>query len=430
MRFLHIADVHLGNQQYNLKERFNDFGRAFEDMVTLALDKGVDALVIAGDLFHKAAVEPLTLLQAEDGLQRLHDAGVPVIAVHGNHDSARYMAQMSWLDYLGERGLIHLLTPQFERSGVVLLPWDDREKQGAYLDIGHIRFVGVPWLGASAPHVLGEIAQKLPALSADGITFTVLVTHAGVEGQMPHMPGGLKFSEINPLKDVVQYVALGHLHKPYAVDDWIYNPGSLETCGFDEAEYRRGAYLVEVSEEGSHRAEHLVNVRRLFLSVTVDVDLCSTPEALYDLVQAMVQEARRKYEADLRAIPDPERRKPVVRLILRGNLAFDRSQLELEKVRQVLLNEFEPLHGRVDDRTTLLGLAVEKDSNLTRDELERLVFAELIRRDPRFRGHEDEMTALLLEVKKQALDKVEPATIYALLDTHLHWMEEGSDVDH
>lgn len=430
MRFLHIADVHLGNQQYNLKERFNDFGRAFGDMVTLALDKGVDALVIAGDLFHKAAVEPLTLLQAEDGLQRLHDAGVPVIAVHGNHDSARYTAQMSWLDYLGERGLIHLLTPQFEPSGAVLLPWDERKRQGAYLDIGYVRFVGVPWLGASAPRALGEIAQKLPALPADGITFTVLVTHAGVEGQMPHMPGGLKFSQISPLRDMVQYVALGHLHKPYAVDDWIYNPGSLETCSFDEAEYRRGAYLVEVAEGGSHHAEHLVNVQRLFLSVTVDVDLCATPEALYSLVRALVQEARRKHEADLEAIPDPERRKPVVRLILRGNLAFDRSQLDLEKVRHILLEEFEPLHGRVDDRTTLLGLAVEKGADLTREELERLVFAELIRRDPRFRGHEDEMTTLLLEVKDKALKKTEPAAIYDTLDSHLRWMEEGSDVDH
>ena len=33
MRFLHIADVHLGYQQYGLKDRFDDFSRAFLHLV-------------------------------------------------------------------------------------------------------------------------------------------------------------------------------------------------------------------------------------------------------------------------------------------------------------------------------------------------------------------------------------------------------------
>ena len=38
MRFMHIADIHLGYQQYNSRERFDDFSRVFLHLVEQALD--------------------------------------------------------------------------------------------------------------------------------------------------------------------------------------------------------------------------------------------------------------------------------------------------------------------------------------------------------------------------------------------------------
>lgn len=64
VEFLHIPDVHLCYQQYNLEERFKDFGRAFMKAVDYAIDKKVDFVPICGDLFNKSALDPLTLLQA------------------------------------------------------------------------------------------------------------------------------------------------------------------------------------------------------------------------------------------------------------------------------------------------------------------------------------------------------------------------------
>lgn len=52
MRFLHCADIHLGYQQYNHKERFNDFGHAFYAVLDVALAEKVDFVILAGDLFH------------------------------------------------------------------------------------------------------------------------------------------------------------------------------------------------------------------------------------------------------------------------------------------------------------------------------------------------------------------------------------------
>src|SRR5436190_1198662 len=86
MRFLHVADIHLGNYQYNNKQRFNDFFLAFKQVAELAVTQQIQVCIIAGDLFHKAAVDALTLLQAEDCLEIMREAGIKILAVAGNHD--------------------------------------------------------------------------------------------------------------------------------------------------------------------------------------------------------------------------------------------------------------------------------------------------------------------------------------------------------
>lgn len=88
--FAHLADVHLGCMQYGLAERFDDFGRAWLDAVRLAIARKAAFVVIAGDLFEKRSVEPLALMKAQEGLRLLHNAGIPAVAVEGNHDRALY----------------------------------------------------------------------------------------------------------------------------------------------------------------------------------------------------------------------------------------------------------------------------------------------------------------------------------------------------
>ena len=70
-KFLHFSDAHLGYQQYNHKERFNDFGRAFLYTVDQAIAQKVDFVISAGDLFQKRTVDPMTLMQAVEGLKQL-----------------------------------------------------------------------------------------------------------------------------------------------------------------------------------------------------------------------------------------------------------------------------------------------------------------------------------------------------------------------
>ncbi len=50
-RILHTADTHLGYRQYGLEERREDFSRAFQQIIEIAISEKADALVHAGDLF-------------------------------------------------------------------------------------------------------------------------------------------------------------------------------------------------------------------------------------------------------------------------------------------------------------------------------------------------------------------------------------------
>lgn len=421
MRFLHIADMHLGNQQYGSPKRFNDFGRAFLRAVDLAIQHQVAACVIAGDLFHKTAVDPLTLLQAEEGLNKLKDAGIAVIAVHGNHDKARYRDQYSWLEYLAEHKLFHLLAPRFEADSLHL------ETGYSYVDLDGVRFLGVPWLGSSAARVLAQVAAACEGLPWDGVRFTVLITHAGVEGQMPNISGCLTHAELQPLRKRVNYLALGHLHKPYTQDGWIYNPGALETCGFDEAHYDKGVYLVEVRDDGTHTAEHVSTAHRLFDPITFHTDPHADPDSLLAALRDHLRQAS--------ALWFPDDGQPVARLTLEGRLTFDRTQLDVEEIRRIVIDEMEqrlsneqidPRLVRVENRTRSLGIDDAPDEPLPREQLEQAVFEGLARSDTRYSTHAEAWGHLMRQVKRSVLEATSaPVQIYEALDRHMAALEEA-----
>src|ERR1700731_738939 len=127
--FIHIADTHLGYEQYGVRERFNDFSRAFWDIVDDALNRHVDFMVIAGDLFNKRAIDAQTLIHAIEGLRKLKEQNIPVIAIEGNHDRSYYREGISWLQFLCYQGYITLLAPLMQDGAPELAAWDKESMQ-------------------------------------------------------------------------------------------------------------------------------------------------------------------------------------------------------------------------------------------------------------------------------------------------------------
>jgi DNA repair exonuclease SbcCD nuclease subunit len=405
--FLHLSDIHLGYQQYGHPERFNDFGRAFLSAVRYAVENQVGFVLISGDLFHKSAIDPPTLLQAVSGLQQLQEAGIAVIAVAGNHDRPRYRDRFSWLDYLAERGHLVLLSPVFDEEQIRLPPWDGRA--GAYIDIHGVRIYGVPYLGASIRPVLAGMLDVLADQDKDEVEFTVLMAHFGLEGEMPGVPGGLSHNEIAPLRDCVDYLALGHWHKPFEREGWIYNPGTLETCALDEYGWQGGFYhaAVDTESDPKHTARHIRSRRRPFHRLIIPVDEYTTPQDVYDGLRA-------RLEAEKSAISSSDLA-PVVEVTLEGVLAFDRGSLDTSHIQEQVNEALRPLIVRVRNNTRPSEFEIPFDERLSRRELEHKVLSDLILRDSRYRDRVEVWAELMTDVKTMALAGSPPEAIVATM---------------
>jgi DNA repair exonuclease SbcCD nuclease subunit len=96
-RLLHISDTHLGKRQYSSDVRRDDFTRAFEQTIDFAIEHDVDAVVHTGDLFDSRQPPLPELINSLETLKRLDEAGIPFLAIVGNHD--RKMDDQ-WLDLM------------------------------------------------------------------------------------------------------------------------------------------------------------------------------------------------------------------------------------------------------------------------------------------------------------------------------------------
>ncbi|MDE7223212.1 MAG: exonuclease subunit SbcD, partial [Acetatifactor sp.] len=86
MKFLHTGDLHIGKKLFEASV-LEDQAYILDQIYSIALKEQVQAVVLAGDLYDRSVppAEAVTLM--DDFLTRLVQAGIPVIAISGNHDS-------------------------------------------------------------------------------------------------------------------------------------------------------------------------------------------------------------------------------------------------------------------------------------------------------------------------------------------------------
>jgi len=237
-----MADIHLGFRQYGSQERMLDFATAFMKAMKFAVEQKVDFVIISGDLFHKKSeMDPVTLTQATKVLEMAKKHEIPVIAVEGNHDATFFRDGFSWMDYLSRNKLIINLKPRFD-DGVIVEEWDG--EAGAFIDLNGVRIYGMKYYGNVTEKILEEYVRKIKNRE-----FTIFTAHVGIEGYV-NMYGCISATKLHRLKSRVDYVALGHIHKSFVEGDFIFNPGSLESCDATEYGYSRGIFLVEVDDGG------------------------------------------------------------------------------------------------------------------------------------------------------------------------------------
>jgi DNA repair exonuclease SbcCD nuclease subunit len=379
----------------------------------------VDFVVIAGDFFDRRNIDPQTMNHALAGLQLLKDAGTPVVAIEGNHDRRDAVSDYSWMRSFSQAGFFILLEPARAAESSSedalpweMVPWDEETRSGSYVDIKGARVFGTHWYGTSANAAMPMLAESLRAARGEGL-FHILLLHTDVEGQLNRPIPALSVERLKELRSLVDYVALGHTHKRFELENWAFNPGSLEACSIDEYREERGLYLVEVDDAHNVKAAFVDDyVQRPFQRLTYDVSGVEDPQAVHDGVMETVAREARAHD------PESGEPAPIVEINLRGHLGFKNSLLDMRKMREEALEKTGALHVMLKNQSVPVEYAVAAglDADTSRAHRERRIVEDLIARDNRYRDRAREMAELVLEAKRRALGDEPPESILELIE--------------
>lgn len=398
---------------------------AFQQLV----DKDVDAILLPGDLFHSRDLRPKVLDDAERALGIVPEA-VPVLASRGNHDENLTPRQVTWLNYLHRRDRIVLLEAELDANldAAGFEPYRegaDSESAG-FFDIDRIgeppvRVFGLQWRGARADTALERAARGIREVNEDHgePAYTVLLAHFGIEDEVPTLGGTVTHAELEPVREVVDYLALGHIHKRYEAGGWIYNPGSPEAHNIQEGQddWEHGIYTVDVGEsagvdgEGpgtlSHDITHHATKRRPYYRIEFEVTPYDSPGELEAAFREHVEDERDQLEEHCAATEfqaGGDRRRPILDARFEGTLRFERADLRTDKLAEWAEGACDALHVQVNtsirtaDTQELLeeldGESVFIDGRLNTDALERRVF-ETIATESEYGEHADEVAEVL-----------------------------------
>jgi DNA repair protein SbcD/Mre11 len=397
IHFIHTADIHLG-KTYRMasgeNERYEDFFHALTSIVADAIHETVDFVLISGDLFHTGQILPRTFARTIEILQPLKDAGIPCIAVEGNHDWIHRRDSISWMEALSQMGYICLLRPlRTETGGYRFDSFDPETGMGGHIEINGLNIYGLGYIGAQAGAHVARICEAVTTKN------NILLFHVGVWTFSPVEIGNMKPEEALPLAEVFDYVALGHGHKPYIIATpegrpYAFNPGSPECVNFGEEKYEKGYYLINV-EDGAYRHEFRQTKPRPMLVTGIDLDGADDAETALSRFREQVSAKLASYSDD---------RQPLLEIKLTGRVGFHPFELGRERLRLALEDICTPLHVEIKNHLSLVtaggGAETEKKSLA---EIERQVLGELVSAKSEYKGREDELVRLSLAIRDAVL---------------------------
>ena len=278
--FVHVADLHLGYEQYNLAARREDFDRAFHEVVEKTIGLKPDFMIMAGDIFHHARPSNTTLEKAIRNFARLKKAGIPVLAVEGSHDAAPNVITGTILNPLDTAGLVYYL-PRHENAC-----W---ENQDCYV-------YGIPNFRTrqrTERQLPAFYEIKKPKPRAD--LFNIFVFHMALD--IPEMMRGWSgAAEASPdyIPTGFNYYAGGHLHTPWQFpfkSALLVYSGSTETVSYEDAGIEKGFYHVEVNQKGEIQVNRVkLEAPRRFKILEEDYSGLNPPK-ITELAARIVREA-------------------------------------------------------------------------------------------------------------------------------------------
>ncbi len=261
LKILHFADAHIDMANYGrhdpqvgLPMRVMDFLKALDTIVDTAIAERVDMVLFAGDAYKDRSPAPTFQREWGRRVMRLSRAGIPTLLLVGNHDLSPALGRAHALENFDTLEVPHVRVidkPAFLGSQdlnglpvqVIALPWISRSGLMAHLG---------PRTG-DAGQVYEQLGDRLVELvnlwmeqKVDPALPVILTAHCSVQGakfggERTVMLGNDLVLPGSLVKDPrLDYVALGHIHKPQDLNPGqhppVIYPGSIERVDFGEVE--------------------------------------------------------------------------------------------------------------------------------------------------------------------------------------------------
>lgn len=312
--FLHAADVHLDSPLIGLsryegapaKEIRNATRQAFENLVTLAVDRRVAFVILAGDLYDGDWKDFATGLFFVQQMVRLREAGIPVFLASGNHDAD---SQLTYSLPLPEN--VH----RFSHS----------EAETCRLDELDVALHGRSYPKRQVDEDLSEsYPDPVPGMLNIGVLHTSLNGRPEHACYAPCSLDGLRAKGYD-------YWALGHVHADEVVceEPWVVFPGNIQGRHARELG-PKGCVLVSVDDgEVCGVEKQTLDVMR-WACCRLDASAATSAEQVTD-------EAAKTFD---RLADETDGRLLAVRLEIRGTSAAHR---ELVARREQLVQDLRAL---------------------------------------------------------------------------------------
>ena len=277
VKFAHLADVHLGGWKQQPLQQLNS--QSFQKAIQICIDKKVEFILIAGDLFD-TAYPPIEILKETFAeFKKLHDAKIPCFIIAGSHDYS--VSGRTFLDVLEKAGFCKNIYDAEERKTGDSNQQGDLNKEEEIILNPHIHqgiaIYGYP--GKKSSLEINDI-RKIKLNQAPGM-FKIFMLHTTIDKAKGALPIDSLETDLLPKVD---YYALGHLHIDFQYDNFVY-PGPIFPNNFQELEtIKQGSfYIVDTESETPLEKIDLKIKDVLSLTIIVKNALVATEQIIQEL---------------------------------------------------------------------------------------------------------------------------------------------------
>lgn len=252
MKFMHLADLHLG-KTVNGHSMIEDQKFALNNIINLLKEENIKTLVIAGDIYQNSVPSFDAINVFDEFITECKRNEITILIISGNHDSSDRLAFAS--EILGDSKIYISKTYNGEIEKISL---ND--------EYGVINFFLFPYI---KPQEVKKYFKKIDANSysdavksvIDSIEINekernIIISHQYIlnadRSESEEIYAGEAEAVSSLLYDKFDYTALGHIHKKqHFLKGKIRYPGALLKYASSESGYDKTITIVEIKEKGN-----------------------------------------------------------------------------------------------------------------------------------------------------------------------------------